>query len=254
MEEERRSEATREGTVDVDSELSSSAQPEWKAVSATQKQDERKQPAWETPPSPSGNNDHHQDDENYAIYSSPFESYPLLRGRSRPTFSSDQVSHSHSLSLHSSSYMYPSTSSMSSSSPVSAETSSYSISSPSYPFPNLKPLKLATMSKVLDPFKRLCRYEVPGGGMCRDEGCEDVHLNRLDGVNEMGVVEPSDRDTAEYLFNTMPSSWLERYQVSSSSKIFEALQQIRYNTVNDPLGFEDRVAQALFALGDSRPT
>jgi hypothetical protein len=51
--------------------------------------------------------------------------------------------------------------------------------------PNLNPLKVATAVKALDPSKRVCQYEVPGGGICRDPGCEDVHLSRvLDGVME----------------------------------------------------------------------
>lgn len=31
----------------------------------------------------------------------------------------------------------------------------------------------------LDPGKRVCQYEVPGPGECRDEGCVDIHLRRL---------------------------------------------------------------------------
>lgn len=58
---------------------------------------------------------------------------------------------------------------------------SSSSSSSSIPIPNLKPLRLATASKLLDPLKQVCRYEVPGGGVCRDEGCEDVHLSRIFG-------------------------------------------------------------------------
>ncbi|EDR13289.1 uncharacterized protein LACBIDRAFT_308982 [Laccaria bicolor S238N-H82] len=68
-------------------------------------------------------------------------------------------------------------------------TSSSSYTTPTYfPLPTLKPLKLATASKVLDPTKQVCQYEVPGGGTCRDEECEDLHLSRL---ISMGGVEPS---------------------------------------------------------------
>jgi hypothetical protein len=43
----------------------------------------------------------------------------------------------------------------------------------------------------LDPSKQICQYELPGGGICRDEGCQDVHLSRgLDGAN-VDDVEPS---------------------------------------------------------------
>lgn len=92
------------------------------------------------------------------------------------------------LSSHSSLHMYPSTrTSLSSSPSVLAEPSSYYLSASSLPELNLEALKSAAIGKVLHPFKRICRYEVPGGGTCRDEGCDDVHLSRLQGE----TVEPS---------------------------------------------------------------
>ena len=119
-----------------------------------------------------------QDDGKYRVYDSIFESYPLLRG-----YSSSDPDFSSRLPSHSSSSMYPSTrTSLSSSFSVLAEPPSHFIStSSSSPFPELHlgALKLATIGKVLSPFKRICRYEVPGGGTCRDEGCDDVHLSRL---------------------------------------------------------------------------
>ena len=134
----------------------------------------------------SNNNDTKQEDGIYGAYHSIFELYPLLRGHSR-SMSSDPDFPSH-LSSHSSLHMYPSTrTSLSSSSSVLAEPSSYFLSSYSLPELNLEALKSAAISKVLHPFKRICRYEVPGGGTCRDEGCDDVHLSRLQGV----TVEPS---------------------------------------------------------------
>lgn len=45
--------------------------------------------------------------------------------------------------------------------------------------PDLGPLRLATLSRTLDPVGRLCQYEVPGGGQCRDATCPDVHLGQL---------------------------------------------------------------------------
>ncbi|KAG2033787.1 hypothetical protein BDR03DRAFT_656746 [Suillus americanus] len=56
--------------------------------------------------------------------------------------------------------------------------------------PDLKPLKLATLQCALgqvsasDSGLRVCQYEVPGGGVCRDKDCNDLHLSRL-------VSEPS---------------------------------------------------------------
>ncbi|KAH7101241.1 hypothetical protein BKA62DRAFT_704006 [Auriculariales sp. MPI-PUGE-AT-0066] len=31
---------------------------------------------------------------------------------------------------------------------------------------------------TLDPNSKICQYEVPGGGVCKDATCKDVHLNR----------------------------------------------------------------------------
>ena len=125
-----------------------------------------------------------QDDGKYGAYNSIFELYPLLRGHSR-SMSSDPDFPSHS---NSSLHMYPSTrTSLSSSPSVLAEPSSYFLSASSLPELNLEALKSAAIGKVLHPFKRICQYEVPGGGTCRDEGCDDVHLSRLQGE----AVEPS---------------------------------------------------------------
>lgn len=63
--------------------------------------------------------------------------------------------------------------------------------SPVLVLPDLQPLKLATAMKYLDPSKRLCQYEVPGGGVCRDEGCNDVHLSRLQTGIDGETLEPS---------------------------------------------------------------
>jgi len=134
-------------------------------------------------------NNSQQDDGKYGVYNSIFELYPLLRGYSLP-MSSDPKFSSHLSSL-SSSHMYPSTrTTLSSSSSVPTEPSSYFLSASSSSFLpelNLRALKLAAIGKVLHPFKQICRYEVPGGGTCRDEGCDDVHLSRLQGT----TVEPS---------------------------------------------------------------
>jgi hypothetical protein len=157
---------------------------------APQKQDERKQNVSK----PSNLNNNSDDINDFSTYRSPFESFPLLRDCPGPMLLSDPVS---SLSSSSVSHLYPSTRSSLSSIPnfVYAEHStlphSSSPSSPAVLLPDLKPLKLASQVKVLDPFKRLCQYEVPGGGTCRDDGCEDVHLSRLEGANQMGQVEPT---------------------------------------------------------------
>jgi len=113
--------------------------------------------------------------EKFPTYDSPFESYPLLRSRLRML--SDEVQHK---ATHSTGSL-PSFVSMSIAS---------SVVSPKF-IPNLKPLKKAASFKALDPSKQICRYELPGGGVCRDVECQDVHLSRgLDGLGVDGV-EPT---------------------------------------------------------------
>ncbi|KAJ7025330.1 hypothetical protein C8F04DRAFT_1269221 [Mycena alexandri] len=114
-----------------------------------------------------------------------------------------------------------------------------------FPLPNLLPLKLATCS-ALDPGKRVCQYEVPGGGVCRDGRCEDVHLSRDGREGGEGVVEPSDADTAEYLAKTLPSEWVTKHAGGRAGRIAAALQEARMKSTG--LVFEERVARALAGL------
>ena len=139
-----------------------------------------------------------QQQHNFTTYNSPFKFYPLLGPRSRPGRNSS------SLQTSSSSYSLESPNSLTSlrastfssfeclSSPTSLPSPFPSALSSAYStFPNLKPLRLATVSKLLDPLRPICQYEVPGGGICRDAGCADVHLNLLTGCDGSGGVEPS---------------------------------------------------------------
>lgn len=50
----------------------------------------------------------------------------------------------------------------------------------------LRSLKMATLFKNLDPDRRICQFEIPGGGVCRDDKCEDLHIER-----ELETWEPS---------------------------------------------------------------
>lgn len=54
--------------------------------------------------------------------------------------------------------------------------------------PDLKPLKLRTALRSIaaagSQGQRVCQYEVPGGGECRDVKCGDLHIGRI-------AVEPS---------------------------------------------------------------
>jgi hypothetical protein len=73
---------------------------------------------------------------------------------------------------------------------VSSSLSSFIVSSRHF-VPDLKPLKRAASFKALDHSKQICQYELPGGGVCRDKGCRDVHLSRgIDGTS-VDEVEPS---------------------------------------------------------------
>lgn len=143
-----------------------------------------------------------QHNEGFTTYDSLFKFYPLL-GRSRlvqDCSSSFETSSSPSSlgSVVSSSPSSLRASSTFSSFECSSSTSSPSFFSPSvasayptFPLLNLKVLRFATVSKLLNPIKPICQYEIPGGGICRDAGCEDVHLNVITGYGGSGGVEPS---------------------------------------------------------------
>lgn len=121
-------------------------------------------------------------------YESPLESYPLLRDRSRlplpdtpPPFSASSTSSFTSV------VSVPPTSASSHQSSHSSSSSSIPGFPPRIALPDLKPLKYQTILKSMDPDKRICRYEVPGGGVCRDQQCEDVHLSRDMNVEPSGA-------------------------------------------------------------------
>jgi len=62
--------------------------------------------------------------------------------------------------------------------------------------PNLQNLKMQTAARRMTDKSsenaRICQFEVPGGGECRDTTCGDLHLSQLQ-------VEPNDEETAHYL-------------------------------------------------------
>jgi hypothetical protein len=59
--------------------------------------------------------------------------------------------------------------------------------------PNLKGLRMQTAARRMANYglekARICQYEVPGGGECRDKACEDVHWNLLE-VEPNGAPRP----------------------------------------------------------------
>ncbi|KAL1672842.1 hypothetical protein EV122DRAFT_283589 [Schizophyllum commune] len=55
-----------------------------------------------------------------------------------------------------------------------------------YPYPDLRRLKLATAARTIDPAKTVCKFEVPGGGLCRDPRCADAHIASFEPSGESG--------------------------------------------------------------------
>ncbi|KAF8177009.1 hypothetical protein BJ912DRAFT_692975 [Pholiota molesta] len=156
-------------------------------LSALQEHD-AKRPGLSQPASFNSELEPHDKHTTFSVYRSPFDSYPCLRDHPHRMLS-DPFSISHDLSAVSS---QPIQSSMLSDSRFSYTKPSISpYSSTDLHLPDLRPLKLASTVRLFDPLKRICQYEIPGGGTCRDEHCEDIHLNRLESMNPLGMVEPS---------------------------------------------------------------
>ncbi|KAH8114425.1 hypothetical protein DFH11DRAFT_1594301 [Phellopilus nigrolimitatus] len=170
----------------------------------------------------------------FTTYSSPFHPYPLLRSRSRVV--SDLALETHLLSNSSSSSLF---SSSSSATTIGQKTV----------IPDLRPLRVAVMAREAssDLGRRVCQYEVPGGGVCRDKTCTDMHLSDLD---------PDDHETARYLIETMP----DVLQTYDESEIADQLLQARQKKVchvktasqggsaTSTCSLEETVAEAISAL------
>ncbi|OCH90903.1 hypothetical protein OBBRIDRAFT_792815 [Obba rivulosa] len=153
----------------------------------------------------------------FIAYTSPLDSYPLLR------------SHSHSLSdatnMPSPSIMHHMPSS--STSPIQHKNF----------YIDLTPLKTARVKSLFsDPSRRLCQYEVPGGGECRDPHCEDIHLSRTLSA------EPTDEEIAQYLHSAVSGG--AQHSVGAVKKALEDARQLQ-----PAPGLEGRVLHALAALG-----
>lgn len=133
--------------------------------------------------------------EEHAVYISIFDSYPLLRSRPLLQIDSSIISLNPQTSPSLASSSNPNHTNISSPSHNVSYTpsSSFFMSrhlSPSL-LPDLRPLRLATASQFLGSSKRLCQYEIPGGGRCADAGCEDIHISRMGGSASMDAnVEP----------------------------------------------------------------
>ena len=121
--------------------------------------------------------------ERWTTYQSPLQSYPFSRWRLHLTDLSDSSNTSTAGSSNGLSILTPSGSfsSNSASSSTSADSKDATV-----PGDLLRSLKMITLFKSLDPDRRICQFEIPGGGVCRDDMCEDLHIEK-----ELGTWEPS---------------------------------------------------------------
>lgn len=183
---------------------------------------------------------------SFLPYQSPLTWYPLLRSHSRHC-SSDRDTTSRTAAFEANSLL---------STPV-----------------DLEPLKATVTNQWLsDPSRRVCQYEVPGGGECRDKDCEDIHLSRMESVEPTGTCShyfvtvaylfifltphfpraflsdypfclfSADDETAQYLCSFIPSG-----SSISVNDIKIALENARSRAVG-PSNLDSRVAEALASL------
>ena len=121
--------------------------------------------------------------ERWSTYQSPLQSYPFSRWHLHLTGPSD---FSHTSMAGSSSGLSILTSSGSFSSNSAGDSAAADRKDASTIGDLLRSLKMATLFKSLDPDRRICQFEIPGGGVCRDDKCEDLHIER-----ELETWEPS---------------------------------------------------------------
>lgn len=111
----------------------------------------------------------------WTAYQSPLQSYPFSRWHLHLTGPNDvstapTVGGSSGLSILTPSGSFSSNSAGGSGSVDSRE--------PSITGSLVRSLKMVTLFKSLDPDRRICQFEIPGGGVCRDDKCEDLHVER----------------------------------------------------------------------------
>ena len=121
--------------------------------------------------------------ERWTRYRSPLQSYPFSRWHLHLTDSSDFSNGSTASSSDGSSILTPSGSFSSNSASGSASVDSKDATVPG---DLLRSLKMTTLFKSVDPDRRICQFEIPGGGVCRDDKCEDLHIEK-----ELETWEPS---------------------------------------------------------------
>jgi len=104
--------------------------------------------------------------------------------------------------------------------------------------PNLKGLRMqAAARRMTDSAAdntRICQFEVPGGGECRDRTCGDMHLNQFE-------MEPNDEETARYLCGN---------QDQDVAQIVRALQTARAR--RPEASFDERVKEVWASMRGRR--
>jgi hypothetical protein len=113
--------------------------------------------------------------ERWTTYQSPLQSYPFSRWHLHLTGPRNSVNGSMASSPDGLSILTPSGSFSSNSSHSSTSADSKDVTMAGN---LLRSLKMATLFKSLDPDRRICQFEIPGGGVCRDDKCEDLHIER----------------------------------------------------------------------------
>ena len=121
--------------------------------------------------------------ERWTTYRSPIQSYPFSRWHLHLTDPSDFSNASTAGSSSGLSILTPSGSFSSNSAGGSVSADGRDASTTG---DLLRSLKMVTLFKSLDPDRRICQFEIPGGGVCRDDKCEDLHIER-----ELETWEPS---------------------------------------------------------------
>ncbi|KAI5989073.1 hypothetical protein EDD15DRAFT_1337743 [Pisolithus albus] len=96
-------------------------------------------------------------------------------------------------------------------------------------------LRTLTEMTAGDAGIRVCPYEVPGGGTCRNDECEELHLSRIS-------CEPSDAEVAAYVHSRLLSPWRGRCDAHA---IAVALERVRLRG-----GAGDLEADVMTALSD----
>jgi len=100
--------------------------------------------------------------------------------------------------------------------------------------PNLKRLRMQAAARYMTENNledaRICHYEVPGCGECRDMNCGDMHLSQVQ-------VEPNDDETARYLCGDQ-----------NVSEVVQALQAAR--TRRPEATFDERVNEVWANMRD----